>query len=56
MLNIIKEIFGISRKQEVYVGLSQLRHSEKPIEKKPVVKKKNKELKLSDIMKGTTIE
>ena len=53
ILDFFKDIFMI-KEDKTRIGLSQFRTQEKPqMQKTPVIIKKTKDLKLSDLMRGT---
>ena len=51
LFGYLAEIFGIKQKNDVFVGLSQLKEKQQPV-KKVKAKKQNKEVKISDLMRG----
>lgn len=51
LFSYLAEIFGMNQRNDVYVGLSQLKEPQQPV-KKVKAKKQNKEVKISDLMRG----
>lgn len=50
LFNYLAEIFLLKDKNDVFVGLSQLKQTQKPA-KKVKAKKQNKDIKISDLMR-----
>lgn len=53
ILDFLKDIFMIKEEQRLNIGLSQFKVRQKEITQTVAISKKKKEIKLSDLMRGT---
>ncbi len=53
IIGILKDLFMLDSKSSSIVGLTQLKAAKDPVKKSVKVKKNNKDIKISDLMRGS---